>query len=297
METYDIYQLTEDLKNIEDFLLDVIQKDAIIRRNGLSAILHIDSYAETSDALSTLETKLSNFSRLANIVNPIMGAKFDEILKNSDLSRASAEISVSLKIAKRNIDRYSTIDVFFKVISEPINRYFGSTELSSLFLSGSTKIDIKGILIDIERIMPILNSVREEIYDRRENDFEAFKPSNISIENVNVFIHNALSIVSESKNIPPETKGNIEEYLKDIQSELTKDTPAWKNIVGALVIISAILGGLSSAPEALENVRGAIHEILGTSVDEISPQRQENQKQLPNFTIVKKPPDDETKDV
>ncbi len=33
-----------------------------------------------------------------------------------------------------------------------------------------------------------------------------------------------------------------------------------EKVVGALVIISAILGGLAVAPDALENVRGALHE-------------------------------------
>ncbi len=106
----------------------------------------------------------------------------------------------------------------------------GNIEAGSPFLLGQSQIDIKGILVDIERISPILTNVRDEMYARAENDFETFKPSNVSIDNVNVFIQNALSIISSTDSISSETKGNIEEYLKDIKAELARDTPAWKRL-------------------------------------------------------------------
>jgi hypothetical protein len=202
-----------------------------------------------------------------------------------------------LKIAKRGENQASVNDPFLRIFKTLSNRYIVNVDSGSPFLLGQSQIDIKGILIDIERISPMLTSVRDEMYARAENDFETFKPSNISIENVNVFVQNALSIVSNSESIPLETKGNIEEYLKDIKAELARDTPAWKKVVGALVIVSAILGGLASAPDALENVSGAIREILGTSIDEISPKPEQRKDQLPNFTITKKPPNDETQEV
>ncbi len=297
METYKIYQLVEDLKNIENFLLDVISNDKKIRRRGLSEVLHLESYEETSDALSTLDAKLSNFSRTANIINPAIGAKFDDLIKEGNLSKVSAEISVSLKIAKRAESGNFFEDPISRYARALSRRYLGNTEAESPFLLGQSQIDIKGILIEIERILPILNSVRDEMYTRSENDFETFKPSNISIENVNVFIQNALSIVSSADSISLETKENIEEYLRDIKAELARDTPAWKKVVGALVIVSAILGGLAVAPDALENVRGALHEILGTSIDEISPKPEGQPRKLPNFTIAEKPPDQDTQAV
>lgn len=296
METYNIYDLSKDLKNIENFLLDVISNDRQIRHLGLSAVLRLDSYQETSDALSTLEGKLSNFSRTANIINPTIGAKFDDIIKASDLSKASAEISVSLKIAERSQRDTRLTDPVLRFLEKITKPYFGKIEKRSPFQLGESQIDIKGILIDIERISPMLDSVRDEMYARVENDFETFKPSNISIESVNVFVHNALTIVSASDSISLETKENIEEYLRDIKAELARDTPAWKKVVGSLVIVSAILGGLATAPEALANVRGALQEILGTSIDEISPKPQDHQNQLPNFTMTMKPSNDEAQD-
>lgn len=303
MQTYDIYQLVEDLTCIENFLLDVVNNARIIRRRGLSAVADLDSYEETSVALSTLEAKLNNFSRTANIVNPVIGAKFDEIIRDSNISKASAEISVSLKIAAREQKSAENISsvahntgAFLAGLVGIAPSLFRTSEAQSPLFLGQSQIDIKGILIDIERINPMIKTVRDEMYARAESDFETFKPSNISIENVNIFIQAALSIVSESDDIPSETRGNIEEYLKDIKVELARDTPAWKQIVGALVIVSAILGGLASAPDALQNVRGAINEILGTSIDEISPKPEDRQDQLPNFTIAKRPVDDETLD-
>lgn len=297
METYHIYQLIDDLKNIENFFLDVISNDKKIRRRGLSEVLRLDSYEETSDALSTIDAKLTNFSRTANIINPAMGAKFDELIGESNLSKASAEISVSLKIAKRaeNSSLFEDrISWFARALSR---RYLGDVETGSPFLLGKSQLDIKGILIDIERISPILTSVREEMFARAGNDFETFKPSNVNIENVNVLIQGALSIVSGTDSISLETKENIEEYLRDIKAELARDTPAWKKVVGALVIVSAILSGLAVAPDALENVRGALHDILGTSIDEISPKPEDQPRKLPNFTIAEKPSDQDTQGV
>lgn len=297
METYDIYELSDDLENIENFLLDVISNDERIRRRGLSEVLNFNSYKETSDALSTLEAKLTNFSRTANIINPTIGAKFDEIMKGSKLSEASAEISVSLKIAERAKNTPYYAESISNVLREITRLYIGNIGKKSPFLLGQSQIDIKGILIDIERISPMLTTVRNEMYARVKSDFETFKPSNISIENVNVFIQDALTIVSETDSIPLETKENVEEYLKDIKAELAQDAPAWKKVVGALVIVSAILSGLAVAPDALENVRGALDEILGTSIDEISPKPEDQPSQLPNFTVTKKPPDQDTQDV
>lgn len=289
METYEIYQLGDDLESIENFLLDVISNDKKIRRNGLSEVLHLDSFEETSEALSTLEAKFSNFSKTANIISPSIGAKFDDLIKGSDLSKASAEISVSLKIAKRSENNHSPEDPILRFVRALSRRYFGNIETGSPFLLGKSQIDIKGLLIDIERISPIVTSLRHEMYARIENDFETFKPSNVSIENVNVFIQNALSIVSKTDAISLETKENVEEYLRDIKAELARDKPAWKKVVGALVIVSAILGGLAVAPDALENVRDALHEILGASIDEISPKPEDQANKLPNFTIEANP--------
>ncbi|MEM5503073.1 hypothetical protein WNY59_15910 [Ahrensia kielensis] len=293
METFEIYQLGEDLKNIENFLLDVISNERKIRRRGLSAVLSLGSYHEVSDALSTLEIKLSNFSRTANIMNPEIGTKFDDLIRESNLTKASAEISVSLKIAERSEIRSS--------FEEPLLKYFKVItgfypEKRSPFLLGQSQIDIKSMLIDIERISPTVKSVREEMYARAKDDFETFKPSNISIENVNVFIQNALSIVSDSASISFDTKQNVEEYLKDIKAELAQDTPAWKKVVGALVIVSAILSGMAAAPDALANVRGALQEIIGASIDDISPKPEIQLNQLPNFTITERPADPKTQD-
>lgn len=297
METYEIYQLVDDLKNIENFLLDIISNEKKIRRHGLSEVLRLESYEETSDALSTLEAKLSNFSRTANIINPDIGAKFDSLIKESDLPKASAEISVSLKIAKRTESSSLFEKSIFSFAAALSRRYLGDVEAGSPFLLGKTHIDIKGILIDIERISPILTNVRNEIFDRTESDFEAFKPSNVSIDSVNLYIQNALSIVSSRDSISLETKKNVEEYLRDIKAELARDKPAWKKVVGALVIVSAILSGLAVAPDALENVRGALHEILGTSIDEISPKPEDQPRKLPNFTITEKPSDQDMQGV
>jgi hypothetical protein len=292
MEFYEIYRLTEDLDTIQSFLLELIRHKRKIQLMGLSQVMIFDSYEATSEALTRIEVNLSKFSKAAKIINPVIGSKFDTTLEKSSIIKASAEISVSIKIAANS----ETLQLSGSPLGSVMGfiSIFSKRNKDSLFSLGNAEIPIRDILIDIERLYPLITSVRDEMYSRTRDDFERFKPSNINTENVTVFVETALTIISESKGIPADTKNNIEEYLQDIKAELARDTPAWKKIVGALVIVSTLLSGLAVAPDALVNVRDALHEILGTSIDGITPTRSPKLDRLQSFEIAEKPSDDET---
>ena len=98
-------------------------------------------------------------------------------------------------------------------------------------------------------------------------DSEAFKPSGVNAEEVKLSVDRALEVISQSEEIDPNTKQKLQEFLLEANAELASDTPSWRKIVGALVIVSTILGGLAVAPEALANVNSAVRYILGTSVE------------------------------
>jgi hypothetical protein len=74
-------------------------------------------------------------------------------------------------------------------------------------------------------------------------------------------------------------------HREDIRVELAADKPGWRKVVGALVIVSTILGGLAVAPQAIENVQKAITEILGTSIDKSYPRHPSPNDDMPKLIL------------
>ena len=123
------------------------------------------------------------------------------------------------------------------------------------------------VLVGLNRLIPLAKEAGDVYEGKKVGESSVFIPININIENINVHIVNALDIVSSSSDIGPDTKTTLIEYLEDIRFELTKKTPLWRKVVGGLVIVAAILGGIAVAPQAVENVQKAIHELIGPSIE------------------------------
>ena len=70
------------------------------------------------------------------------------------------------------------------------------------------------------------------MYEAKQlSDDEVFKPANIDIESINLYIENTLNIVSSSPDVGPETRAKVIEYLEDIRLELAEKTPKWKKLL------------------------------------------------------------------
>lgn len=80
-------------------------------------------------------------------------------------------------------------------------------------------------------------------------------------------------VIIQNASLAADDKKQLLEYLEHTKLELAETNPSWKKIVGALVIVAALLSGLADAPQAYENVSKAIQHILGTSVERHLPRQ------------------------
>jgi hypothetical protein len=111
--------------------------------------------------------------------------------------------------------------------------------------------------------------IAEELFSWRQfSDDEIFKPSNVSTDRVLELIDGAIGQVESANFIPPTHKENIIRYLREAKEEAISKQPSWSKIVGALVVVAALLSGTADAPGAVSTVRSVIEYILGTSVEQ-----------------------------
>lgn len=152
-----------------------------------------------------------------------------------------------------------------------------------------SNVSVQSVLSSISRIKTLLMVVSQELKNRSTQDDEVFKPSNINVSFVSVEIASAINIITESENLDQYEKIQLIEYLKEAREELAKKDPAWRKVVGALVISATLLGGAAVAPQAAENINSALKHILGTSITH----QHEQRLQLPRKDEAEKPVKDE----
>lgn len=279
MDWHEVSGFLNQLRTLREFLLEVAANEDSLSIIGLRGLQKISGYADAVKVLPNLETNLYACERLANFVDKDVATRIAKINLESPLVGQSAELSIAIKIAeirKYRIDFTSS----FGLIAEPFMQAFGVRRFRKMF-EESGEIPIRRMLRDIDRLIPFIDNLQETYYSRLYNDEEVFKPSNINVSEVRVFIDKAAFEISNNTFINSETRSRLDNYLKEANAELAKPAPAWKKIVGALVIISAILGGISVAPEALANINSAVKYILGTSVDGFIPKPDFGPRLLP----------------
>ena len=84
-------------------------------------------------------------------------------------------------------------------------------------------------------------------------------------------VEKAIEIIESSPDIAEPEKERLIVYLSEVKSELAEKTPAWKKVVGALIICATLLSGAAAAPMAIDNLNSAIKHILGTSIEKNIP--------------------------
>lgn len=283
MDLFEIGYFASDLKQIKRFFLDMEARRDRLSIVGLRGISEWEGFQEATSALSTIEAKFAQAVRISRFVNPELGKRLSNIYDNSPLIYRAPEILISVQVeeAKGKLGFQGTPLVF---LFNSYARLFGFAKFKSLFTDEGT-IPIRRMLVDIERLIPLVDELSSNALSKGYNDDEIFKPSNLDVEDVKVFVDKAIIEIESSTKIDPTTKLKLEEYLSEINAELVKDTPAWRKIVGGLIIVSTILSGVAAAPDALNSVNSAINYILGTSVEQIQPNT-EGPRFLPNTVIV-----------
>lgn len=284
MDFFELDIFVDELKTSKDLLLKMeINKD----RLAVVGMRHIGKWSEFKEgatSLTNLEKNLSQAIRISRFIDPELHERLENVYQNSPLISRAAEIGVAVQIAETRAHTQKTSFIGTGLIGimgevfKTFSRVLGVKEFKSFF-SDEGEIPVRRMLVDVERLIPLTEELSRSAWRASFNDDETFKPSNIHVEEVNVFVNQAIIAIDSSTQINSETKEKLEQYLSGVKAELVKDTPAWKKIVGALVIVSAILGGIAVAPEAYQNVNSAIQHILGTSIDQITP----NEDGGPNF--------------
>src|SRR5690606_2992857 len=83
----------------------------------------------------------------------------------------------------------------------------------------------------------------------------------------------ALAEVEDAPGIAEEVSARIVNYLGLAKAEASAESPSWSKVVGALVIVAAMISGMADAPAAAATIRSALDYILQEAA--------QPQKQLP----------------
>lgn len=287
MDLFELDVFVDELKKSKDLLLEMeINRDrlAVV---GMKQIGKWEGFEEAAASLTNLEKGLSQAIRISRFIDPELHDRLENVYQNSPLVSRAAEIGVAVQIAetRANIRNTSYIGTGLFGLADEIVQSFSrilGVKVFKSYFSDEGEIPVRRMLVDVERLIPLTEELSRLAWRASFSDDETFKPSNISIEEVNIFVNQAMVAIDASTHINSGTKEKLEEYLSAVKAELVNDTPAWKNIVGALVIVSAILGGIAVAPVAYQNINDAIQHILGTSIDQITPNGDSGPNFLPN---------------
>src|SRR5207253_1846397 len=117
---------------------------------------------------------------------------------------------------------------------------------------------IPNLLFATSKLLPALNALANVELNRRWEDNNIFRPSRIDQDTVTTLIESAVRMIEENGDVSEVQKVVLVGYLKNAISEVKSERPAWRSIVGAVVITATILQGIDAAPSAVHN----LHEAL-----------------------------------
>lgn len=265
MDWYDLREFREQLLHLRSFLFEVASNTDRLSFDGLRSLRKLNGYEEALSTLPEIETKLLGCERLAAFLDTEIATRVAQISDKSALIAFAPEMRLTFELSEKERFHFTILSALRSNIAS-FGRPFGFTIAENPFDVSGT-LPLRKMIIEIDRLLPLLLRLEDLHYSRISNDEEIFKPSNVNIVDIRVFIDKAIISIERNQDIDATTRKKLAEYLSEAKAELGKDNPAWKKLVGALVIVSAILGGVAIAPEALANVNSAVKYILGTSVE------------------------------
>lgn len=282
MDWYEVHEFASDLRMLRGFLFDVVTSQEMLSVVGPGGMRKLDNFEKAMEVLSSLETKLHGCERVARFVDSDAASRIAKIAEGSTLNAQATEFRLMIEIEGAQRLPHRTAP-FLRSVFNGISRSFGVPQFKNIFADAG-EIPVRRMLNDIDRLIPYIENLEQSYYSRLNNDEETFKPSNVDTIQVAAYIDIAISQISNNPHIAAITKDRLNSYLSDAKAELATKAPAWKKIIGALVIVATILGGIADAPDALQNVNAAIKYVLGTSVIDESPRPDFGPALLPETT-------------
>lgn len=250
------------LEHIENALYVVAAHNAELKAYGLRRLVRRFDLEELVPTLSLFPLQLTSCKKIIDIADKKRGDELSALLSETKLEDLITRFTVKLRIASNEKYVFSPLSVVYAGFKLALFR----NRTSDLF--SNNDISMESLLAATARIKSLIKVVSSNMRRRDENDEEVFKPSNIDIQKVSSEIDLAIESIVLTESINSKEKDNLIEFLKEAKEELVKKDPSWRKVVGALVIVSTILGGAAIAPQAHENVRSAVKYILGTSIQE-----------------------------
>lgn len=278
MAWHRIYTFVKQLEVIESSLYLLGAHDDELRMLGLGHVLRRIDSKELVGALDSFSENLETCIKVAPHIDKSIAERLTTLLADSKIEDLMAQLAVRVKLAELEVKKpvaqsiKSFAYMFFHVLYTSVGKSF------PFFIDKS--VSLENVISAVTRLKVLVKILSDEQLRRTSNDDEIFKPSNVDITIILTCIDQAIYHLDASQAIRPDEKERLTKYLQEINAELAKDAPAWKKIVGALIICATLLSGLADAPQALKNINNAIQHILGTSV----------QKSLPSLLPPENPP-------
>lgn len=268
MSPQDIEVFVNELEIVESFTTEITARLELLKNYGLEDVQSLPGFADTMRVLKDFDRRVHRFLESTRAIDNSLHASIAKIIEETALSSELAHLYVTLNVAakkkKINFDivKGVTITPFLQFISRPLLRDEQPFSKSSP--------SMQKILIAFHRLIPLARRVMEVHLLNWQQDDGVFKPSSINRYIVINYIEQAIISV-QAATISPDQKAYLLAHLGQTKNELAGDEIPWKKVIGALIVVATILSGLADAPQAIENVRGALRHILGTSIEKLVP--------------------------
>lgn len=270
MTWYEIHTFADDLEKIEAALYKIGAYNDELHILGLGHVIRRLDLKDFISRLDNFSAKLAYCIRVAPIIDKSISDRLDALLKDSKIEDLLVQLAVRIKIVEN--ERRKPLAQSMKSFAYFFLQLFTTAVIKkSLSFPTDDSISLESVISSISRLRTLVKLLSEQHYNRTSNDDEIFKPSNINISVVVNQIDTAIEHLTVSTCIRPDEKEKLVAYLQEAKAELANDAPAWKKVIGALIICATLLSGLADAPQAIQNINNAIKHILGTSVEKSMP--------------------------
>lgn len=254
MESYILIGFGKEILSLRNFFMHLATKESRTYLLGYRAVAHWDEYKEIQEV--KFERKMHAFvDTLKNIDARLYEQNKDVVNQGYRALEIFARIRVNVDIASKKSHPMDAIP-FFAI-------YRNRKIAKSIF---KEFISIQDIIIDLDKLGELIQ-FSIDIYARHyRGDDEIFKPSNVDGKKVIQHIDEAINIIERRIPLTKEKGGALLVYLFEVKAEMSREQPSWRKIVGALVIATAIISGISDASQAYNNIKSALDHIMGSSV-------------------------------
>lgn len=268
MNYHEIDDVVAKLEAVERFVREIAAREDELATLGFRRMAAWSLYEEVDPILRDFDSLIGELLEFSRVVDRTTWESIKGIIDSSKLPDSLGRIYIRLKLEmeRRRMPSRELMSAFRRAFA----MFFGARSRHSLF--SDVAMPIQEILVALHRLIPQVKKLARLYINKWQSDDEIFKPSNIDREVVIGHIETAVVII-QNASLAADDKKQLLEYLEHTKIELAETNPSWKKIVGALVIVAALLSGLADASQAYENVSKAIQHILGTSVERHLPRQ------------------------